>query len=99
MELWRERCPVILPKFRLPLKFRDLLHAANLRDGTDGFTSPPKEGALRIFFALKIRRLWPGLNQRTWVLKASTLPLDHLSSCSKHVEALNELIIKQGFVH
>jgi hypothetical protein len=26
-----------------------LLHAANLRHGTDGFTSPPKEGMLRIF--------------------------------------------------
>ena len=46
----RERCPVvILPEFRLPRKFRDLLHAANLRHGTDGFTSPPKEGVLRIF--------------------------------------------------
>ena len=41
------------PKFRLPRKFRDLLHAANLRHGTDGFTSPPKEGVLRIFFAPK----------------------------------------------
>ena len=29
--------------------FRDLLHAANLRHGIDGFTSPPKEGVLRIF--------------------------------------------------
>ena len=67
----REKCPVILPEFRLPCKFRDLLHAANLRHGTDGFTSPPKEGVLRIFFALKIRRLRPGLNPRTWVLKAS----------------------------
>ena len=37
-------------KFRLPRKFRELLHAANLRHGTDGFTSPPKEGVLRIFF-------------------------------------------------
>ena len=45
----RERCPVILPKFRLPRKFRYLLHAANLRHGTDGFTSPPEEGVLRIF--------------------------------------------------
>jgi len=46
----RERCPVvILPKFRLPHKFKDLLHAANLRHGTDGFTSPRKEGVLRIF--------------------------------------------------
>ena len=45
----RERCPVILSKFRLPHNFRDLLHAANLRHGTDGFTSPLKEGVLRIF--------------------------------------------------
>ena len=29
--------------------FRDLLHAVNLRHGTDGFTSPPKESVLRIF--------------------------------------------------
>ena len=57
--------------------FRDLLHAANLRHGTYGFTSLPKEGVLRIFTPLKIRRLRPGLNPQTWVLKASTLPLDH----------------------
>jgi hypothetical protein len=30
-------------------KCRDLLYAANLRHGTDGFTSPLKEGMLRIF--------------------------------------------------
>ena len=30
--------------------FRDLLHAVNLRHGTNGFTSLPKEG---FFFALK----------------------------------------------
>ena len=57
--------------------FRDLLHAANLLNGTDGFTSPPKEGVLRIISPLKIRLLRPGLNPRTWILKASTLPLDH----------------------
>jgi len=45
----------------LHVTFRDLRH------GTDGFTSPPKEGVLRIF------------SPRTWVPKASTLPLDHLS--------------------
>ena len=33
--------------------FRDLLYAANLRHGTDGFTSTPKEGVLRIFSSLK----------------------------------------------
>ena len=31
---------------------RILLHAVNLRHGTDGFTSPPKEGVLRIFSPL-----------------------------------------------
>jgi len=40
-------------RIRLPRNSRDLLHAANLRHGTDGFASPPKEGVLRIFFALK----------------------------------------------
>ena len=45
----REICPIILLKFRLPLKFRDLLHAVNLRHETDDFTSHPKEGMLRIF--------------------------------------------------
>jgi hypothetical protein len=57
-------------RIRLPRNSRDLLHAANLRHGTDGFTSPPKEGVLKIF------SLRPGLNPRTWVPKASTLPLD-----------------------
>jgi len=60
------------PRIRLPRNSRDLLYAANLRHGTDGFTSPPKEGVLRIFSPLKIRRLRPGLNPRTWVPKANT---------------------------
>jgi hypothetical protein len=40
-------------RLRLPRQFRDLLHAANLWHWTHGFTSLPKEGVLRIFFALK----------------------------------------------
>ena len=40
-----------LPDFHVT--FRVLLHAVNLRHGTNGFTSPPKEGVLRIFFDLK----------------------------------------------
>ena len=40
-----------IPDFHVT--FRDLLHAANLRHRTNGFTSLPKEGVLRIFFALK----------------------------------------------
>ena len=48
-------------RIRLPRNSRDLLHAANLRHGTDGFSSPPKEDVLKIFSPLKIRRLQPGL--------------------------------------
>jgi len=33
----------------LHVTFMDLLHAVKLRHRTDGFTSPPKEGVLRIF--------------------------------------------------
>jgi hypothetical protein len=73
----REMFQQISSRIRLPRNSRDLLHAANLWHGTDGFTSPPKEGVLRIFSPLKIRRLRPGLNPRTWVPKVSTLHLDH----------------------
>jgi hypothetical protein len=75
----REMFRQIVSRIRLPSNSRDLLHAANLRHGTPGFTSPPKEGVLRIFSPLKIRWLRPGLNPRTWVPMASTLPLDHRS--------------------
>ena len=40
-----------IPDFHVT--FRDLLHAVNLRHGTNGFTSLLKEGVLRNFFALK----------------------------------------------
>jgi len=69
----REMFRQISPRIRLPRNSRNLLHAANLRRGAGGFTSPPKESVLRIFSPLKIRRLRPGLNPRTWVPKARTL--------------------------
>ena len=40
-----------MPDFHVT--FRDLLRAVNIRHGTNGFTSLPKEGVLRIFFSLK----------------------------------------------
>jgi hypothetical protein len=52
---------------------RGLLHATNLRHGTNGFTSPPKEGMRRIFFTRKIRQLRPGSNTRSWVPEASMI--------------------------
>jgi hypothetical protein len=67
--------------------FRDLLHAINLRHGTNSFTSLPKEVVLRIFFALKNPS--PGLNLRTWVLRASTQPLDHRSRLIITVSKVN----------
>ena len=75
-ELWARMLSGNFAEMTTSTPFRDLLHAANVRHGTDGFTSPPKEGVLRIFSPLKIRRFRSGLNPRTWVLKASTLPLD-----------------------
>jgi hypothetical protein len=75
----RETFGQISSRIRLPRKSRDILHAANLRHGTDGFTSPPKEGVLRIFFFFFIRRLRPILNPRPWVPKASTIPLERRS--------------------
>jgi hypothetical protein len=68
VELWTRILSCNFAEMTTFTPFRDLLHAANVRHGTDGFTSPSP---------LKIRRLRPGLNPRTWVLKASTLPLDH----------------------
>ena len=48
----------VSPQFCLNVEshgpFRDLLRAAYLQHGTDDFTSPPKEGALRIFSPWKI---------------------------------------------
>jgi hypothetical protein len=44
-----------------------------LRYETDGFASPPKEGVLRIFIALKIHRPRPGLSLRTLCPIARTL--------------------------
>jgi hypothetical protein len=67
----RETQPIILPRDAdFHVHSRVLLHAVNLRHGTDGIISPPKEG---------VPRIRPGLNPPTWVLKANTLPLDHRS--------------------
>ena len=82
-ELWTRMLSGNFAEMTTSTPFRDLLHDANLRHGTDGITSPPKESVLRIFSSLKIRRFRPGLNPRTWVLKASTLPLDHRSDSNK----------------
>jgi hypothetical protein len=75
VEMWARNVRELCLNADLHFTFRDLLHAAKLRYGTDGFISPPKEGVLRIFFALKIRRLRSGANPQTWVPKASMLTI------------------------
>jgi len=49
VELWARNVRKFCLNAELHFTFRDLLHAVKLRHGTDGFTSPPKEGVLRIF--------------------------------------------------
>ena len=67
--------------FAFHVTFRDLLHAVNLRHGTNGFTFLPKEGVLRNFFALKNSTA----NLGTKGQHATSRPLKPLT---KHVSAL-----------
>ena len=71
-----------MPDFHVT--FRNLLHAVDLRHGTNGFTSLRKEGVLRIFFRPEkfdgFGRVW---TRELGVPKASTLHLDHRSRCPK----------------
>jgi hypothetical protein len=53
VELWARILSGNFAETTTSTSFRDLLHAANLWHGTDSFTSRPKEGMLRILFALK----------------------------------------------
>jgi len=51
VELWARNVREFCLNAEFHVTFRDLLHAVKLRYGTDGFTSPPKEGVLRFFSA------------------------------------------------
>jgi hypothetical protein len=53
VELWARNVRQFCLNADFHVTFRNLLHAVKLRHGTDGFTSPPKEGVLRIFFRPK----------------------------------------------
>ena len=48
--MWARNVRQFCLNAHLHVTFRDLLHTVKLRHGTKGFTSPPKEGVLRIFF-------------------------------------------------
>jgi hypothetical protein len=53
------------------------LHAVYLRHGTDCFTSPPKEGVLRILSPLKSIVIGRVLTREPWVQWQARKPLDH----------------------
>jgi hypothetical protein len=53
VELWARNVREFYLNADFIVTFRNLLHAVKLRHGTDGFTSPPKEGVLRIFSLYK----------------------------------------------
>ena len=64
VELWARNVREFCLNSDLHFTFRDLLHAVELRHGTDGFTSPPKEGVLRIFFRPKNTTASEGVRNR-----------------------------------
>ena len=83
VELWARNGQQFCRKWRLPRHFWVLLHAVNLRHGTNGFSPPPKEGALRIFSPEKsdgFGRVW---TRELWYQRPARSPLDH-QSCYLH---------------
>jgi len=64
VELWARNVREFCLNVDFHVTFRDLLHAVELRHGTDGFTSPPKEGVLRIFFRPKNTTASEGVRNR-----------------------------------
>ncbi|KDR12752.1 hypothetical protein L798_13056 [Zootermopsis nevadensis] len=71
--MWEDSLPLILLTNHLVHARKVPSHAINLRHGTAGFASPPKEVVLRIFIILKIHRPRPCLNLRTLGPVASML--------------------------
>jgi hypothetical protein len=74
-----EKSPVILPKCLLTLYIQGSFTCRKATTWDRRLYFPSEGRCAEDFFALKVSRLRPGLNPRTWVPRASTLPLDHRS--------------------
>ena len=75
-----------------------LLHAANLRHGTDNFTSLPKEGVLRIFIALKNPTASAGFEPANLGIRgqhATSAPPKSLRGTFSHVHNIYKMSDKQ----
>jgi len=79
VELWARNVRYILPKCRLTRYIYGSFTCRKATTWDRRLYFPSKGRPAEDFFALKIRRLRRGANPRTWVPKASTLPLDHRS--------------------
>jgi hypothetical protein len=84
----REMAEKFCRKWGLPRHFWVLLHAVKHDMGQMALPLLQRKVCWG-FFARKIWRLRPGLNPRTWVPKASTLPLDHRSRSYLKVTVYN----------
>ena len=93
LEMAEELC-LKMPDFNVT--FRYLLHAVNLRHGTDGFTSPPKEGVLRIFFALKKPTSSVGFEPANLGTKGQHATLYHRSRYVSNYSDI-KLVVSVGF--
>jgi hypothetical protein len=75
---------------------RVILHAANLRHGTDGITSTPKEGMLRIFRP-KNPTAAAGFDTRSWVPEGSMLttrpPMSLSLGCEVRALTLTKIFV------
>ena len=93
VEIWARNCWESCRSWRLPSHFWVLLHALNLRHGTDGFTFPPKEGALRIFSPEKsdgFGRVWI---RELGYQRPARSPPDHRSRLSQNSRLANSLFL------
>ena len=72
-----ENVPVILPKWRLP-RHSGIFYMPQIYDmGLTALLPLRRKACWGFFRPEKSWRLWPGFNLRTWILKGSTLHLDH----------------------
>jgi hypothetical protein len=85
MELWARNVREFCLNVDLHVTFRDPLHTVKLRHGTDGFTSRPKKGVLRIFFRPKNPTAsagWEPANLGTKIQYATSRPTKPLTFCT-----------------
>jgi hypothetical protein len=79
-----ENYPAILPKWRLPRHLGIFYMPQIYNIGQTALLPLWRKACWGFFCPEKSWQLRPGLNPRTWVLKGSTLPLDHRSCYTTH---------------